>query len=347
MPDAGMPPIRPLDAAPVDPVPEGRVAAVVGIGHGGRTAISCNGGRTFRVNDFYREPAGDHSPYAVTGLAGGAQGFVASLGWGAGGRIIQSHDGVAWQELSGSSYTWQNGGTGSQSQSTSGAFWDGDRYKVFWTMDLIESADGKAWQETPYRPSNVSHIRETEFFAAANFLLMRIERDSGGRNYLMMTSLDRGKTYQEHAPRTTGCPGFSWGPVTFSHGIILAGGSAGSLCRSEDMGASWKPVTGQANIAGMFADEAALFLLRGGQVLRSEDGVTFRTVFTGGGSLTRGVWSAHTGYVVAGSLNGRLAFFRSDDGIDWKPSAAVSGPSFQVLRMRVGLVTPSAQCPTD
>jgi|GEM_PF-3121950 len=328
------------------PVPAGLVPVVVALGPGGRTAVSCNGGRGFRVNDFHKTPDDDHSPYAVTGLAGGTGAIVASLGWGAAGRIVYSDDGVDWQELSADRYTNRSGGKGPSTDSTSGAFFDGSLYKVFWSRKVWSSPDGLAWKETAFEPMNISHIRDVEFFPEARLLVVRVERDEGGgRNFLMMTSSDLGQTYKLWSPRTTGCPGFEWGPVAYSNGVIVAGGSSGSVCRSEDGGAKWTTVPNVANITTLFTDASAFYMARGDELLRSEDGNTWQRVLKANAALSRGVWSAQTGAVVAANANGQLKFFRSDDGKTWTPSAGLMGGSFGVSRMRVAFVKPNPKCP--
>lgn len=326
-------------------VPPGLVPVVVALGPGGRTAVSCNGGRQFRVNDFHKTPDDDHSPYAVTGLAGGLGAVIASAGWGAPGRVLYSENAVDWQELPASQFTKSNGSMGPSTDSMSAAFFDGTAFKVFWSKKVWSSPQGKSWNETAFEPSNISHIRDTVFYQDANLLLVRVERDeNGGRNFLMMTSTDLGQTYKVWSPRTTGCPGFEWGPVAYSHGVILAGGAGGAVCRSEDGGAKWTTVPALSGVNGMFADRSAFYVSRGDELLRSEDGVTFARVLKANGGLSVGVWSSQTGYVVTANSNG-LKFYRSDDGKAWTPSGALLGTSFGVRFIRVAFVKPSPLCP--
>ena len=326
-------------------VPAGLVPVVVALGPGGRTAVSCNGGRAFRVNDFHKTPDDDHSPYAVTGLAGGLGAVIASAGWGAPGRVLYSENAVDWEELSSSQFTKRSGAVGPSTESTSNAFFDGTAFNVFWGHQVWSSVGGKQWKETAYRPTNISHIRDVVFYPEAKLLLMRVERDdNGGRTGLMMTSTDLGKTYKIWSPRTTGCPGFSWGPVAYSHGVIVAGGSAGSLCRSENGGATWTTVPNIANVNAMFGDRSALYLARGEELLRSEDGVTWVRVLKANASLSAGVWSEQTGYAISASAGGQSKFFRSDDGKAWAP-ATFTGTSFGVRFMRTAFVKPSPKCP--
>lgn len=327
------------------PVPNGLVPAIVALGPGGRTAVSCNGGRQFRVNDFYKTPDDDHSANAVTGLAGGRGSVIASAGWGAAGRVFYSENAVDWQELPASAYTKASGASGPSTENTSNAFFDGEAFKVFWPHKVWASPDGKAWKETAVEPRDISHIRNVEFYPQNKFLLMRVERDeNGGRNFLMMTSTDLGQTYKIWSPRTTGCPGFEWGPVAQSHGVIVAGGSGGTVCRSQDGGASWSPVANLMNVNAMFADRTALFAARGDELLRSEDGNTWTRVLKANATLAVGAWSTETGYAISANASGQLKFFRSDDGKTWVASAVVTGPSFVPRFMQTAFVKPSPKC---
>ncbi|MDX2020080.1 MAG: hypothetical protein SF187_07545 [Deltaproteobacteria bacterium] len=335
------------DAAFVDPPPPaGLVPVIVALGPGGRTAVSCNGGRQFRVNDFYKTPDDDHSANAVTGLAGGRGAIIASAGWGAPGRVFYSDNAVDWQELPSSSYTKLNGATGPSTENTSSTFFDGAAFKVFWSHKVWTSEEGRAWKETSFQPTNISHIRNVQFYPKEKLLLMRVERDeNGSRNFLMMTSSDLGRTFTVRSPRTTGCAAFEWGPVAQSHGVIVAGGSSGAVCRSQDGGATWTPVANLANLNSMFADQSALFAARGDELLRSEDGITWTRVLKAAGSVGVGAWSKDTGYAVSVSANGQLKFYRSDDGQAWVASAAVSGTNFTPRFMQTAFVKPSPKCP--
>jgi hypothetical protein len=333
------------DARKPDPViPSGLVPVVVAMGPGGRSAASCNGGRSLRINDFHKTPDDDHSANALTGLAGGVGAIIATAGWGAPGRIYHSDDAVEWTELPANNFTKRNGSVGPSTENTSAGFFDGTQWKAFWSHRIWASDNGTTWKETAFTPTNISHIRDVEFYPEDNLLLMRVERDEGGgRNFLMMTSTDLGQTYKIWSPITTGCPAFQWGPVAYSHGLIVAGGSGGGVCRSTDGGKSWSPVPNIAGVKAMFADRKAIYVVRGDELSRSEDGITWTRVLKANAQLANGAWSIQTGAVVAASSSGQLQFFRSDDGITWVGSAKVSG-AFNVLRMRVAYVKPNAKC---
>ncbi|MDZ4695435.1 MAG: hypothetical protein SGI86_09805 [Deltaproteobacteria bacterium] len=337
-----------LDARAPDPViPPGLVPVVVAMGHGGRSAVSCNGGRSLRINDFHKTPDDDHSAHALTGLAGGIGAIIATAGWGAPGRIYYSDDAVEWTELPAGNFTMRNGTVGPSTENTSAGFFDGTQWKAFWSHRVWASMNGSTWKETAFAPTNISHIRDVEFYPDNNVLIMRVERDeNGGRNFLMMTSADLGQTYKIWSPITTGCPAFQWGPIAYSHGIIVAGGSGGGVCRSGDGGKSWNPVPNIAGVKAMFADRKAIYVVRGDELSRSEDGLTWTRVLKANAQLANGAWSIQTGAVVAASSNGQLQFFRSDDGITWTPSAKVNG-GFNVLRMRMAHVKPNPKCPQN
>jgi hypothetical protein len=328
------------------PVPPGLVPVVLALGPGGRTAVSCSSGKQFRVNDFHKTPDCGECTYASTGLAGRFGSAIASLGWGGPGHIIYSENGVDWQELASVQFTKLNGSLGQPTESASNTFFDGTSFKTFWSHRVWASPDGKAWKETSFEPKNISHIRQVVFASEANLLVMRVERDeSGGRNFLMMTSTDLGQSYRTWSPRTTGCSGFQWGPVAYCRGVIVAGGSTGSVCRSQDGGVSWTTIGNLTGVNAMFSDRTAFYATRGDELMRSEDGVDWVRVLKAAGGLGAGVCSTQTGCVVSANANGQLKFYRSDDGQIWTPSANVTGPSFSASAMSVAYVKPSPLCP--
>jgi hypothetical protein len=328
------------------PVPPGLVPVVLALGPGGRTAVSCSNGKQFRVNDFHKTPDCGECTYASTGLAGNFGSAIASLGWGGPGHIIHTDNGVDWQELGSAQFSKLNGSIGQPTESASNTFFDGMAFKTFWSHKVWASPEGKTWKETPFEPKNISHIRQVIFAPEARLLVMRVERDeNGGRNFLMMTSTDLGQSYKTWSPRTTGCAGFAWGPVSYAHGVILAGGTSGSVCRSQDGGSSWNTVPTLLGVNTMFSDRLAFYATRGDELMRSEDGVTWARVLKASGGLGAGVCSTQTGCVVSANANGQLKFYRSDDGQSWTPSSTVTGSSFSASVMSVAYLKPSPLCP--
>lgn len=78
-----------------------RVPLLVGFGHGHRTVVSCDDGKSWVHNAYryYKGPsdAFSHSEWTSKGIAYAKGGFVTAMGWGAPARLSHSLDGASWK----------------------------------------------------------------------------------------------------------------------------------------------------------------------------------------------------------------------------------------------------------
>ena len=325
------------------------VSMFVGIGHEGRTTISCDDGKTWIANrsddDTLRcfDPTDcDHNGKAGRGIAVVNGFFVANFGWGAPGTIRRSRDGATWSTVDeGSNFASMIAGKG-KLVAASGS--------PQFSVDL-----GATWTKGA-DPSQGA--RRGGFGGTGLFVMV----DDGPK---AATSPD-GMTWTPVA----GFPGtcarnIQWsGGVSGVAGAIVIAGGDGVICTSPDDGRTWSSrklaedfggelvkVSDELLVWGRTADGPALF--------RSKNGVDWTTTRTilrkegkdGAGPPIGPVAGSPGGTFVAANSGWQVwyekqRFYRSADATVWEelPSGTFA-PSHPMTHMIWGEGAPSAVCP--
>jgi hypothetical protein len=292
----------------------------VASGHMGRTTISCDDGRTWVADRSFDDAARcftggldcDHHPGAAKGIAYGDGFFFTTHGWGTGGAVRRSRDGVEWEPLT-------------EGTSFGGVAFGGGRLLGGSRDPVFSDDDGDSW--TDGGPSGISvwSIRRTGF------------ADHEGGRFVMVAShaalevvvsSDGGESWWHPSSIPADCGGaiMDRGGIAYGDGNLVILGGNGLACRSTDGGDTWT--------AHRVADSVESHLLWAGDrfvvwsvgaMHTSADGVSWSTTPTEPGlSLGAVAYRPDTGTFVAVNSGwaqwyGEQRFYRSEDGIVWEP----------------------------
>jgi hypothetical protein len=315
----------------------GMIPMFVAQGSVERTTISCDDGMTWVGNQSADDslrcysnnnlPDCDHGETAGRGLAYGGGWFFASFGWGAGGPLKRSRDGVVWE----TALTPNQQGTIAFGN---GRLFGSDHY----TDDL-----GVTWHNTPGAAAGVT--RNVGFIpqAGGHFVLVG---DNG-------TFVSDGSGFTRV---TTGCGAaftLGSGAVASASTTILVN-SDGVACRTTDGGTTWKSTSvGGAILSHPIWDGSAFRVWGRGKMYRSADGAAWTATNTTPSTLQieSVAYSPDTGTFVAVrdewlEWYAAQIFYRSLDGIIWTaiPKANFVG-SHRIVDIEFGYGAPSAACP--
>jgi hypothetical protein len=323
------------------------VDVFVAVGHGGRTTISCDDGRTW-IHDRSDEPTlrcssptppsidCDHHAGAGRGIVFASDAFVATFGWGAPGSIRRSTDGVTWERIA------------------EGTNYGNLAYEDHW---LLGAHGGTGWSDDDARTWTIGpyvevHPRRTGIIGG-----VFIAAGDGDTRI----SSDRGVTWRRPTELPEGC----WG-----RGLIATGNGVALMilgayvCRSTDLGETWTRIEmgDAASVGGEALWTGEEFVALGGDAtgapslmrstdgetwtaepVRMDDGSTWPTI----GAFDRG--ASGTYVAVNAEWQGwyeRQHFYRSDDGITWSalPEGSFTG-SHPINDFAHGRIAAGTSCP--
>ena len=305
---------------------------VVSVAHGGQTARSCDGGRTW--SDFHAFGIqDDHSDYAAFGgITYGNGAWVAATGWGASGRILRSTDGVTWEDLPDEAFNTADGPQ-RPSNGASGVEFVGDGFVLFAGGELWRSDDGSSWSvDTPPSLAFDGQFREVEYLPEADLLLVAAEDYDVPGSWTIKVSADGGATWQIGSGATAACVGYvqhDGGFASYEGRLLLAGGE-GPTCISDDGGLTW---TEGGNVGSSIADVKAfesgfVVLAQSGELFSSADGQQWSSLANAGLAEARIDWHPELGFFGEGS--GVYAY--SADGTRWANAGTMSPEGYAGVR---------------
>lgn len=331
-PDAGVGQAQDAGGAEaMQPPPVGSVPMFVAIGPGLRTTISCDEGLSFVENRFEKERDDDfsHDETNIHGAVFSNGRFYYPAGWGASTtRVFSSANGVDWER--------QYLGSAHQSNTMAA----GDGVVMFGEGNTVRrSADeGRTWSSVSL-PGSFAHMRMAYGdYQGGRFVL-------GGRDNQHAYSANGGRTWM----KSQGSGGHR--PV-YGGGVFLSYKAAGgSLVRSEDGGATWKPVSCCGNpgyVAHVFWAGTRFLLFTGDGVWASSNGAQWEKQASAGakrfGAIAR---NPVTGTFVAAEEGRPVRFYRSTDGVRWTalPQTAYDARGDEIKYIAFGYGRPSPRCP--
>ena len=304
------------DSSSTGGAPQG-VPVIVSVAHGGQTARSCDGGRTW--TDFHAYGIqDDHSDYAAFGgIAHGNGVWIAATGWGASGRILRSIDGVNWEDLADDAFVTADGPQ-RPTNGASGVEFVGDGFVLFAGADLWRSEDGTTWMpDTPASLGFHGHFREVEYLHELGLLLIATEAYEVQGSWTVQVSDDGGASWQVGTGVTSACVGYVQhdGGFAAHDGRLLIAGGTGPTCVSDDGGLSWVEA---GDVGSDIADAKAfdggfVVLAQSGDVFVSEDAEQWSPLGTSGLTGGRIGWHPELGFF--GEGNGVYA--TSPNGTRW------------------------------
>ena len=311
--------------------PEG-VPVIVSLAHGGQTARSCDGGRTW--TDFHEFGIqDDHSDYAAFGgITFGNGAFVAATGWGASGRILRSTDGVTWEDLPDDAFVTDEG-VQRPANGASGVEFVGDGFVLFAGPHMWRSDDGSSWTAaTPDSLAFSGHFREVEYLPGPDLLFIATEDYDTQMSWTVQVSGDGGETWQSGSGATAACVGYvqhDGGFAAHDGRVLLAGGS-GPTCVSDDGGLTWSEA---GDVGTDIADVKAyadgfVVLAQSGDVFTSPDGQQWSPLGSSGLDGGRMNWHAALGFF--GEGNGQYLY--SDDGAQWSSAETTTPEGYRDVR---------------
>jgi hypothetical protein len=333
----------PIDAGDVG----GRVPVFVAQGYAGRTAVSCDDGRTW-VADRSMDDAlrcfqdgldCDHHPGRAKGIAFGRTHFVATFGWGSPGEVRRSADGAQWDVvLEGTTFGDVAAGPDAMVLGARGARRSTDDGAA-WSEPIDPGVSGWNVRRAGYVPHDGG--RWIVVFEDAS-PEVRLSSD-GGASWWAPTSI----------PAACGHGAQNEGGIGYVGGAIVLVGSDGVACRSTDGGRTWTEhaVGGSVSSSDVVHAEGELLAWGNGRVLRTRDGATWSEAATSPAVTIGAVARSPEGTFVAvsGGWNrwyDAQRWYRSTDGVRWEelgPEAARRG--HPIHRIVHGLAAPSEACP--
>ena len=324
-------------------------------GHLQRTALSCDGGRTWVADKdqappnsrCWEHPPGyteiecDHQTTAGRGVAFGNGWFVSNFGWGPAGAIFRSRNGIDWTSVKpGENYA-------------ATVFVDG-RFIAISGSPVISDDNGASWRAGGQLKDNVvGNVRQGGAGHVNGAATVVMSGDDG-----LAVSLDRGETWESRSvPKE--CRGGSG--IRFGNGSIVLSNGDKHACVSTDRGGSWMPVAFPGSAPSHLVWTGTEFMAWGWtvdgtrSVFRSTNGLSWTTTPTRLAGSAEAVPSVGTvtysGGVLAAANDGwgdwyeRQRFYRSEDGVTWELLAPEKYTgSHPVRNMASALVSPEHAC---
>ena len=322
----------PLPDAPGGPA---TVGVFVASGHVGRTLVSCDDGRSWnhdQTEAFVNEMGApyptitrcfdtgmdcDHHPGSTKGVIYARDWFFRTTGWGPGGHITRSRNGIAWESLT-------------ERTTFGGLAHDG-------TSTLIAGA------RTPQRSTNEGvtfmpseneaisgwNVRRTGYVDGLFVIVGNDGNEVGlsrdGLRWRAPTTIDVacGRGIQGQG-----------GIARVGDAIVIAGGES-SVCRSTDEGVTWTlhalPNDARPSSSALIATGSEFMMWTNGAILRSTDGMSWTRTPTEPSIEVGAVARSPEGTFVAvrGGWNhwyGDQYFYRSTDGIRWEQLGLAAAP---------------------
>lgn len=330
-------------------VAEGLVPAFVLQGHLGRTALSCDDGRTWVFDQSNEVGDGtcwsgtneiecDHNEGAGRGLASGNGQFFAMFGWGTPSTLRHTQNGIDWDLRIESATDESYGGV---------AYIDGVLLAAG-RMSKTSSDDGLTWAD-PIDTGMVGWNVRRAGAAGDRFVIVGDSDD-------VVMSADLGQSWAAPEVLPAGCGAGiqTEGGIAFGAGVILIVGNDGTACYSSDGGTTF----GQANVGGNVESHLVwsgtdFVVYGGGNAYRSPDGEEWAptpispNVNLGAIAVSdQGTFAAVEGGWGENFWYAGQEFFRSQDGINWEslPVGSYTG-GHPVRTMTFGYVHASESCP--
>lgn len=303
-----------------------RLGVFVLSGHMGRTAVSCDDGRSWIHDRSYDDSVRcftdgfdcDHHPGSSKGVTFGRGWFHATWGWGPPGSVRRSRDGVDWEPVL-------------EDTTFGGIAFGQDRVLVGSRAPRWSGDDGETWNDSGDTNFSVWNVRRTGWvpYGGGRFVLVGAD---GGEIDVVLSS-DGGETWWHPTSIPAGCGAAiqNEGGIVEGDGVILIVGGDGVACRSTDGGDTWTSATIGGDIGShvVWTGEAFMVWQRG-VAWSSEDGATWSSADTTPGDLQIGpveVSPAGTFVAVRGGWQewyDRQRFYRSTDGVVWEELGAGS-----------------------
>lgn len=303
---------EPTTSEPSEPSPEGHDVFVV-LGHGQRTMVSCDDGKTWTHNQFTDDlPLTgvdlDHQPYNMRAAAYDAGTFYAAWGWGSPTYVERSVDGVNWE------------GVLNDPDRTSGRLeaWgmiagDGKVLVGENTTYALSEDGGDTWQTVSSGLNSAKPV-----FGYGNGVFVAVTEGGTNRDYqgypTFLRSTD-GRTWSSNVDFPENCVGGRATKIAYGKGTFVVA-VEDHICSSKDGGQSWqrRPSPGGAMFQAVFDGKRFLALNQNNVLYASPDGLDWSELgsFQGSRDWNMGFGvSTTTGTVIAVRQN---KIFRSDDG---------------------------------
>lgn len=346
----------PTDPPPTDPPPTGSnlVPVFMATGHVRTTMYSCTGEtwRGYRTANSNTRCWDDSSPYNVEcdhqatsamGITYGPNGFMATFGWGTGGRVEVSTDGNNWTSV-------HTGGTWAGVAYGNGTYILNDR------PTLLSTNGGETWTRggdlnfIPWNARKISFVNlHGGFFIST--------ADSSGVMDLLI-SRDNGASFSRPTALPSNCGN---GTVAYNSSVILL--YSRSLCRSTDNGQTWQELPTKPGSGNLISVGNQFKAYNYGRVYTSTDN---GSTWTEAPLLINGVQNSqsanlsfehvaynsqlqkYVGIVQSwGNYYERTQYYHSDDGRNWiqiNKSAGQAPNSSHPIRQIVTGYLPQSSC---
>ena len=322
----------PLADAPGGPA---TVGVFVASGHVGRTLVSCDDGRSWnhdQTEAFVNEMGApyptitrcfdtgmdcDHHPGSTKGVIYAQSWFFRTTGWGPGGHITRSRNGIAWESLT-------------ERTTFGGLAHDGTSTLIAGTRTPQRSTnEGVTFMPSENEAISGWNVRRTGYVDGLFIIVGNDGNEVGlsndGLRWRAPTTIDVacGRGIQGQG-----------GIARVGDAIVIAG-SESSVCRSTDEGVTWTlhalPNDARPSSSALIATGSEFMMWTNGAILRSTDGMTWTRTPTEPAIEVGAVARSPEGTFVAvrGGWNhwyGDQYFYRSTDGIRWEQLSVAAAP---------------------
>lgn len=327
-----------------EPSSEGHDIFVV-LGHGQRTIVSCDDGKTWTNNRFTEDlPLSgidlDHQPFNMRAATYDRGTFYAAWGWGSPIYVERSVDGVNWEGVL-STPGDRNGISGWSMIAGDGKVLVGEN-----TMYALSDDAGDTWQTFSSGLNSAKPV-----FGYGDGVFVAVTEGGNNRDYegypLFLRSTD-GLTWSTDVDYPEDCLGGRATKIAYGNDTFVVAVDD-HICSSKDGGQSWQrsPSPGGAMFQAIFDGSRFVAMNRSNVLYESTDGLEWSRVgsFQSSMGYNFGIGvSTATGTLVAVRDN---QFFRSDDGgvsfeqLDTGAYVDEGGPLVQV---EFGRVASSPAC---
>lgn len=312
-------------------------------GHGGRTIISCDEGRSWVADQSDEEWSYcsnndcDHDPGAGRGITWGDGWFFATFGWGSPGTLRRSEDGVRWETVL-------------DGQTLGGVVYGNGRLVAASRKGQYSDDQGDTWNDFNRVELTTWNVRDAAFVPYESGRFIMAAQDDVPE---IVVSTD-GSSWIRPESAPIDCGGGSYqGHIAYGNGTIIMAGAGGVVCHSKDGGRRWhsKSVAGDLR-ANLVWNGSEFMTWSRGMLYRSTDGEDWTATETLPGDVDVGVAAVSDSGTIVGVSNGweqhydSQSFYRSEDGVHWEvlpQSAYTGGHPIKVIAFGYG--KPSQHCP--